>query len=244
MHERNAGVSVLFGAPGTGKTTLVARVIRARLDAGQRVLVCDLTGDLVRAVLDGWTPPEPVLRFSTAQQYKLASQPSLFGSVTVGKPGQLVAIDAEQSLASAVALFLAIVQKRDRRALYDVIVCDEAEQLFPTTHTDPQLKEALLFARNERREYWFAIKRPTAVSPIVRSAAKRACVFRLSSDADAAACSELGPSRLFRGVNGGRGVQSLATGKFVLYTGAEWTDDGLPVLDSLANSENLNPALR
>lgn len=222
------GLTLVYGAPGTGKTTLIARALR---DYGRHgsTLTLDLTGDIVRE-LDQQVPPGSIRRIATAREYQLSQRRPWFG----GPPrhAHYVVTIGDRGFDGAVALWTALATAPQHRRAWIATACDESEQLFGThASISPELRESVLVARNERRGMLFATKRPTAVSTYLRSAARRACVFKVLSDADARACEELGPSRLFRA--NGRGVQHLERGKYLYFSGADHTPDStLPILDS------------
>lgn len=233
-HDDPFGVTLVYGAPGMGKTTLIVSSLVEYAKHGT-TLVLDLTGDIRSALREKAPDTQRIVSVSSAKGYaRMRPKPGLFDSRSVGwQKGTHVVIGlGEGSIDEVIGLWTALASDPRHRNQFVAAVCDESEQLFRTSnHISAELREAVLVARNERRSMVFATKRPTAVSTYFRSAARRACVFKVLSDADARACDELGPSKLFRA--NGRGVQYLPRGSYVYFSGSDHTpDDTLPVYDS------------
>jgi hypothetical protein len=228
------GVTLVYGAPGMGKTTLIVSALIEYAHHGT-TLVLDLTGDIRSALALRAPETQRIVSVSSPQGYaKAKPKPGLFDTKSVGwQRGTHVIITlGERPIHEVIALWKGLATDKNHRCQFVAAVCDESEQLFGTTNAiSPELRESVLVARNEHRAMIFATKRPTAVSTYFRSTARRACVFKVLSDADARACDELGPSKLFRA--DGRGVQYLPQGKYLYFSGSEHTPDStLPVMDS------------
>ena len=231
-HDDPHGLTLIYGAPGTGKTTLIARAVR-EYGAYGPTLTLDLTGDIATALERQLPPSARIARVSTPQGYGRATRTGWFSSGPAWGPGRhCVVTIGEGGFERAVSLWTLLATDPRYRRIWVATACDESEQLFGAhSAISPELRESVLVARNERRAMLFATKRPTAVSPYLRSAARRAAVFKVLSDADARACDELGPSKLFRAP--GRGVQHLPRGRYLYFSGADHTPDSvLPMLDS------------
>lgn len=233
-HDDPHGLTLVYGAPGTGKTTLIASALR-EYGAHGPTLTLDLTGDIATELERRLPHDHRLVRVGSPAAYGRATRTGWFDSRPAWGPGRhCVVVLGDGGFERAVSLWTLLATEPRYRRLWVATAVDESEQLFGTHSTiSPELRESVLVARNERRGMLFATKRPTAVSPYLRSAARRACVFKVLSDADARACDELGPSKLFRA--DGRGVQHLPRGKYLYFSGADHTPDStLPVLDSRA----------
>ena len=249
MSDDPFGVTLVYGAPGMGKTTLIVSALCEYAKYGT-TLVLDLTGDIAIALNRECPDDQTVVLVSNVVDYvKAKPKPGLFDSRPVGwSKGTHIVIGLSGShrgtIADCVGLWTALATDRKHRREFIAAVCDESEQLFSSgNHISNELRESVLVARNERRSMVFATKRPTAVSTYFRSTARRACVFKVLSDSDARACDELGPSKLFR--SAGKGVQYLPRGSYLYFSGSEHTpDDTLPVLDSRSPAPWLRGASR
>jgi hypothetical protein len=236
MSDDPFGVTLIYGAPGMGKTTLIVSSLIEYAKYGS-TLILDLTGDIATALDSRCPDSQSIVVVSSASQYvKLKPKPGMFDRTPPSWPkGTHVVVglgSGKGSIEDCVGLWTALATDRQHRREFIATVCDESEQLFSAgNHISSELRESVLVARNERRSMVFATKRPTAVSTYFRSTARRACVFKVLSDADARACDELGPSKLFR--SAGKGVQYLPKGQYLYFSGSDHTPDStLPVLDS------------
>jgi len=235
-HSDPHGVTAIYGGPGVGKTTLIigALIAYGRLGA---TLSLDITGDIERALRKRLPKGQTIVKITSIDDYKKITQSSFLtgqfrgfvrgNHVVVGVPpiSKQTATSAEESA----ALWIALASAGAYRSQFVAAFCDEAEQVFPGTgRVDAGFGFAARIARNERRSIVLAVKRPTALATTVRSVVRRLCVFRVSSDADVKACSELGPARLFER------VQYLEKGAYLYYAADEHTPaDELPELSSL-----------
>ena len=213
----------MYGGPGAGKTTLIAEMLAIFGKRGA-TLVFDPTGDTTRALRKALPKGQKIIAVSSVAEYKKLTTGSFLGGqfsgfvrgehVVIGLPEK--SKRAASDLENNAALWVYLVSHPVHREMFVASFCDESEQVFPATgRIDPAFRESILFARNEGRAIVLATKRPTALAPPVRSAALRLCVFRVMSDADARACSELGPAVLFAD------VQYLPFGEYMLFDPAE-----------------------
>lgn len=205
-----SGVTLVYGAPGTGKSTLLATVIALHADT-EPVCVLDVTGDL-DVLVTNYGPRYGVYYVDgdsftsniTENWYRFSA-----GDIVLckPKPGQT----AERAIA-AFRRFLLDIREPLR---FRTFVCDESETLFPGGRTEHPIEDRFLRARNTGTSIYLATKRPTRVPAVIRSTSMRAVVFRLNSDEDVRATRELGPGHLFDS------AQSLPTGTALYHDGTK-----------------------
>lgn len=211
----NPGVTVVYGSPGTGKSVFLAGVIASEA-IHTSVLALDVTGDLQRyAAEHGDGHSRIVIRSADALFTMRRALAPRNNVVFYLQPGS----DGDDSL---LALFLSELHNGH----FGAYVCDETEWLFPQGRSDTKTERACLTARNTKHAVYLAAKRSTRVPAALRSCTMRMVCFRLNSDADVHACSELAPARLFRR------VQSLPDGKALYFDGASAIPSELTIVDS------------
>lgn len=218
------GITLLFGGPGTGKSVLLVNAMVESAKHGP-TLILDITGDIEKYLRKAMPKDQTIIRVTSPDDYARTFRKSFFNpSPEVGKNTHvLIGLPPREKrkggeTMAAVGLWLALVIDPIKRVQFPFAFSDESDQLFPSSNQTPQeFKDSMLVARNEGRSLFYAVKRPTALTPTVRSLSTRACVFRLISDADAKACAELGPSKLFPPEI----VLSLPVGQYLYYDARE-----------------------
>lgn len=247
-NETPEGLTLLYGGPGTGKTTLSVAALAEYGRHGATVTL-DLTGDIKRALARCLPDGQRIVAVHGAVSFKRLTETSFLAPRFDGFPrGTHVvftlperAKQTAESSAIAKAGWIAVCSSPLTRTWFCAAFCDEAEQLFANAGAvDEGFRQSLLVARNERRAFILAVKRPTALAPSLRAAAMRLCVFRVMSDADARAVEELGPSRVFREAPGG-GPQYVEKGLYLYYSPTIHTPDSKLQLHS---APSLPPWLR
>lgn len=228
MHrDTPEGLTLIYGGPGTGKTTLEVAALVEYGKHGATVSL-DLTGDVSRALASEMPDDQRIVRVHSATDFARLTKTSFLQPEFAGfEPGTHVVFtlpethkQTPKSSETATVGWIAVCASPLTRLWFCAAFCDEADRIFRSAGSvDDGFAQSVLVARNERRAIILAVKRPTALAPVLRTAAMRLCVFRVMSDADARAVEELGPARVFREAPGG-GPQYMERGEYLYYSPA------------------------
>ncbi|MFW6384014.1 MAG: AAA domain-containing protein [Halodesulfurarchaeum sp.] len=124
---RAEDLALIHGPPGTGKTYTIARLIRALVDRGDRVLLAGFTNRAVDNALEALRDQgfEDVVRMGTATGVR--SDMADLRLATAGDPAERA--DALESAPVVAATTAACGSRVMRSQAFDVVVVDEASQL-------------------------------------------------------------------------------------------------------------------
>jgi hypothetical protein len=176
---------VVAGAPGSGKSTLIARHCANASARGIRLVIADPTGDLSRYIAAELGTADGITVLATAKGW---AGPLPDAGIVV-----FHATDAADFLACGDAWITAAASLESDT----IYACDEAELLFPNTPYSQDARGSrraaiLTIARNRDCQVVLATKRPQRLHVDARDNALRVCVFRADSTRFADGCANFG----------------------------------------------------
>lgn len=168
-----AGIVFVVGAPGNGKTTLMARAVARDFRTGSHVVAYDPTGDLARLAVTHEVEPNQIAVVNSAKQArdKLARGYRWIDFYSEFTTDFLVMQEAWLQIAG---------ELKDGW----VYATDEAELLLPNRPTENDHRKAALIsiARNKGSRVYLASKVPQRTHIDARQNARYVCCFRTDSE--------------------------------------------------------------
>jgi hypothetical protein len=204
---------VIDGAPGWGKSTIVARAVaRDLLENGRRAVIHDPTGSIVRYCIERFgVPREWCVRVATAKAAREHYRWGWFKRLWTGLSGaRLISmgrVNGKGNVRCLAHQFIEVAHDAKEGWVYGT---DEAEMAFSPRELPEKCKhcnlemledkrtEVIKYARNNRVRLYAAGQRPQHTMTLLRSNAAMACVFHADSRAFVEqGCSEFGDPSLF-----------------------------------------------
>ncbi len=224
--ETHSDGSIVFlaGCPGAGKTTAIADALTYELRERHPVVALDPTTDIARYLRErGVTDLAVVSTVAEARRARsLGSRVVLFHRL----PGH--------PMREVCGAWLEYAAEHYARG--DVLVCDEAEMVWPPGVARDQQLEVVKLARNRGVRLYVATQRPQAVATLLRSNATHVAVFGADSQAFIdPGCREFGDPALFE--------RAWLLPKFHYLYRPRWRDDRTAPLDEFDARDEAAPWL-
>lgn len=195
-----------FGAPGYGKTTLVARaLVRDFAHSGRFGLIYDPAEEIGRYLTGGskggWKLPDPsIVRYvQTAEEALQYANHRSYLSHGL-RPHRVFVIPAKQKMLAKAEMFVRAVN--DERTRGWILCGDEAELLYGNRGIDTEDRLAgLKFVRNRQQRLYLIGHRAQWMSALSRVLADHVCLFQTDSEtATEGGMREWGPAQNFEDV--------------------------------------------